>query len=471
MPEHDDLLRRFQPVLRYDSNEQFFADSAEQYMVNPGCELRRARTKTGNGAVLASATPSGDAARLELAFLGPESYADGSTVEKGDVLSVKGKDYREQYRSLRVAHPELNNIVYGHAVEANGRVWLQYWLWYFYNDYQLSFALGTHEGDWEMVQFRMDDAAGHPDIAIYAQHRYGEMRPWEEVEKFPDDDDRAIVYVARGSHASYFEAGFHQTEAWYDLADGKRRMKHKPALRILGDDDPAWVRWPGRWGDTVAASDGLAKAVTSNSPDGPGVKKQWLEPDKMLDNPPAVSKHGKAPAAPDVRVVRSGGRLRVEYDVTQARAAPDDARRDRQLGGRAGRATADAQRPRALERSRQGHDGRRARPAEALRRVDERGRRRSADPVRVRGDRDRGVRQAEDVGAAEGAGVSERRDRARAWRSSRSRPAPLTGPARRRRLVRRCAAHPARRPAVAVSVPRAARPRRRRARSSPRGGR
>ena len=28
MGEHDDLLRRFQPVLRYDSNEQFFADNA-----------------------------------------------------------------------------------------------------------------------------------------------------------------------------------------------------------------------------------------------------------------------------------------------------------------------------------------------------------------------------------------------------------------------------------------------------------
>ena len=34
MGAHDDLLKRFQPVLRYDSNEQFFADSAEQYMVD-----------------------------------------------------------------------------------------------------------------------------------------------------------------------------------------------------------------------------------------------------------------------------------------------------------------------------------------------------------------------------------------------------------------------------------------------------
>jgi Vacuolar protein sorting-associated protein 62 len=322
MGDHDDLLRRFQPVLRYDSNEQFFADSAEQYMVNPGCELRRAPAKAGGGAVLASAVPTGQQPQLALAFLDPETYGDGTPVEKGDVLSVKGKDYRAQYRRLRVAHPELNNVVYGHAVEANGRVWLQYWLWYFYNDYQLSFALGTHEGDWEMVQFRMDDDAGQPDIAVYAQHRYGEMRPWDDVEKFPGDPDRAIVYVARGSHASYFEAGFHQTEAWYDLADGKRRMNHKPALEILEHDEPAWVRWPGHWGDTVAASGGISGAVTSNSPDGPGVKKQWLDPDRLLDNPPGVVQRGKAPAAPDVLAKRQGGRLRIEYDVTKRDPRP-----------------------------------------------------------------------------------------------------------------------------------------------------
>ena len=55
MGDHDDLLARFQPVLRYDSNEQFFADSAEQLLVMPGVELRRKRTETGNGAVLARA--------------------------------------------------------------------------------------------------------------------------------------------------------------------------------------------------------------------------------------------------------------------------------------------------------------------------------------------------------------------------------------------------------------------------------
>jgi len=315
MDRHDDLLKRFQPVLRYDSNEQFFADSAVQFMVNPTTQLRRKSGADGTkGKVIASAVPGAGVPPLTLDFLGPKTYGDASKVLEGDVMGVRGKDYREQYRGLRMAHPELTNVVYGHAIEANGRVWLQYWFWYFYNDYQLSFALGTHEGDWEMVQLRMDTDAGHPDLAVYSQHRYGEVRPWDEVETL---GERPVIYVARGSHAGYYTAGFHQTEAWYDLADGKRRMKHRPVLEILGTDEPAWPHWPGRWGDTLPRS-----GVESNSPTGPAAKKQWKSPDKMLDNPPATSKHGKAPKPPEVRALRAGGRLRIDYDVTAREPRP-----------------------------------------------------------------------------------------------------------------------------------------------------
>jgi hypothetical protein len=317
MPSNDDLLKRFQPVLRYDSNEQFFADSAEQFMVNPGNELRRKRTETGNGAVLARA---GGEPQLTLSFLARAKYQDGRPVQAGDVIGATGRNYRDQYRKLRMARPDLTNVVYGHAIESNGRLWLQYWLWYFYNDYQLVLGAGTHEGDWEMVQFRMDAEAGHPDIAVYAQHSYAEMRPWAKVERFQPDDERPIVYVGRGSHASYYEAGYHQTEAWYDLADGKRRMKHRPKLEVLGTEDPAWTHWPGQWGDTLQGKS-VTKSLESNSPTGPGAKKQWTDPDRLLDNK-AVPKHGKAPAPPDVLAKRQGGRLRIEYDVTKRSPRP-----------------------------------------------------------------------------------------------------------------------------------------------------
>jgi hypothetical protein len=309
--DHDELLKRFRPALRYDSNEQFFADSAAQYTDAPGTELRRGPPAPGKaGAVIARAQPTGDEPQLSLAFLGPQAYANGAKVEKTDVLSVRGRDYRAQYVRLRTSRPDLRNRMYGRAEEANGRLWLQYWLWYFYNDYQLALGLGTHEGDWELVQLRIHDGA--PDVAVYAQHRHGEKRAWPDVEKLASDPDRPVVYVARGSHASYFEPGFHQTEAWYDLADGKRPAPDL-ALEIVDDATHPWLRWPGRWGDTTARS-GLQ--LDQPSPTGPGTKRHWRNPTLLLDGARAPLRRATT-RAPDVQIARGpGNRLQITYDFS-----------------------------------------------------------------------------------------------------------------------------------------------------------
>ena len=211
---------------------------------------------------------------------------------------------------LRVARPELKNRVYGRAVEdGDGRLWLQYWLWYFYNDYSLALGSGLHEGDWEMVQFRMHD--DEPDLAVYAQHTHAEKRPWHEVKTL---DGHPLVFVARGSHASYFEAGFHTTEAWYDLADGKRESPDLE-LEILEGDGPGWARWTGRWGDTQPR---LPGGVHQPSPTGPGAKKQWADPASIL-------RHGARPRAP--RGARGAGdrdhaRGRLDADRRSTSSAP-----------------------------------------------------------------------------------------------------------------------------------------------------
>jgi hypothetical protein len=311
MGDHDDLLRRHQPGLKYDSMEQFFCDSAAEWTDNPGNQLRRADTAHGPGEVLASGTD------LKLAFLAGTRYPNGQEVRADDLIGDPKKNYREQYVALRASRPDLRNRMYGHAVEAGGRLWLQYWFFYFYNDYNLALGIGLHEGDWEMVQLRMHDGA--PDLAVYAQHRQAEKRPWNQVRKVPGDPNRPMVYVARGSHASYFEPGFHQTEAWYDLADGKRNSP-RTTLEIVTDDQPSWIAWPGVWGDTRARVGG----VDQPSPRGPSAHLSWTSPDSALATAWEPQRKD-AIEAPAVRIARDRGRMRIDFDFTRQQGPPASA--------------------------------------------------------------------------------------------------------------------------------------------------
>jgi hypothetical protein len=226
---------------------------------------------------------------------------------------VRGNNYRDQYTRLREARPELGNRIYGHAVSgSDGRVWLQYWLWYFYNDYHLAADFGLHEGDWEMVELRLQDDET-PDVAVYAQHAYAEMRTWDQVEATADG--RPVVYPARGSHASYFEPGLYETAAWYDIADGKRDTPELD-LEIAHDDAPPWVVWPGFWGDTKKAG-----ALAEDSPRGPGPHDQWLDPDGLIEKSIARPRK-KPPEPPEIAVERRSGRLWLEFDFTRRTGPP-----------------------------------------------------------------------------------------------------------------------------------------------------
>jgi hypothetical protein len=308
MGDHDDLLLRHQPGLKYDSMEQYFCDSAAEWTDNPGNELRRADTAHRPGELLATG------ADLTLSFLAATHYGGGQEVRPDDRIGNPRKNYREQYVTLRAARPDLRNRMYGHAVEAGAHLWLQYWFFYFYNDYNLALGIGLHEGDWETVQLRIHDGA--PDLAVYAQHRQAEKRPWAQVRRVPGDANRPMVYVARGSHASYFEPGFHQTEAWYDLADGKRNSP-RTTLEIVTDDDPPWIAWPGVWGDTRAR----LGVIDQPSPRGPSAHDSWSNPAVALATAWQPQRKD-AIDAPAVRITRDRGRMRIDFDFSRQPGPP-----------------------------------------------------------------------------------------------------------------------------------------------------
>jgi hypothetical protein len=308
----EDLLARHQPVLKYDSQESYFADSAAEWTDNPGNTL-----SGGDGKAISSAGHG-----LSLAFLG-QNYGNGRAATNKDKIGDPGTNYADQARRLHVL-PGYANRIYGHAVlDAADDLWLQYWFWYFYNDFNLIgniIKAGLHEGDWEMIQIRLRDE--QPDLAVFAQHAHAESRDWSQVDVVPGTE-RPLVYVARGSHASYFEPGTHWTGAWFDHADGKRKSPDQ-TLEIISDGAPAWnwVRWPGSWGDTRASGD---NPLDSNSPRSPGGHAQFDDPLSLVETAaraaaaaPTPSARPLPPPAPRVRVEWAAAGIRVYYRVLAA---------------------------------------------------------------------------------------------------------------------------------------------------------
>jgi len=297
MPDTRALLQRYTPRLVYDSQEAYFADSAAVFTDSPTNTLRR-----GNGATLA--TPP----KLSLGYLGPHTYNDGTKVLADDLIGDTTRTYAKNATAIRNRDPRYRDRAYGHArVDGQGRLWLQYWLFYYYNDYQLVGSIltgGKHEGDWELVQLRLG-ADERPELAVYSQHKTAESRPWATT---PKQGDTPLVFVARGSHANYFSAGSHFTGTWFDQADGQG-PKIQPTLEVVADNQPAWLQWPGHWGDTKPGF----LPLDSLSPTSPGRRPHWLDPSKLNGAEPKTAP--AAPPAPKATAHRSGDHLVVAYDT------------------------------------------------------------------------------------------------------------------------------------------------------------
>jgi hypothetical protein len=151
--------------------------------------------------------------------------------------------------------------------------WLQYWMFFASNPQDRGvLRTGRHEGDWELVQYRLRD--GRPVRAVYAQHSGAESCGYSSVRH---SRGRPVVFLARGSHAAYFVPGV-RDRTWpdpNDHADGEGRRMRGRLVRVTAAS-PAWMRYPGRWGNSRA---GWVPGEM-DSPRGPAFQPQgrWSDP-------------------------------------------------------------------------------------------------------------------------------------------------------------------------------------------------
>jgi Vacuolar protein sorting-associated protein 62 len=264
------LLQRFLPYLQYDSLESFRSDSAAilpEHFFDDGSKWSYTNSlKRAGGSIVAAARPKEGQKQLDLAFLG-RRYAQDGDAAPTDFLDAAGRRYVDDARRLH-ADARYADRAYGHVVhEPNGPTWLQYWFFYYYNDKNF-LGVGLHEGDWEMIQLRMG-RDGVPNAATFAQHRDGEAFNWSDLQlRESPDGPVPVVYVGRGSHASFSRGGEHWPMLplpYPDYSDGNGPSV-RPTLEVVTDTGPGWLLWPGKWGSS------------DSSPTGPAQKGQWRNP-------------------------------------------------------------------------------------------------------------------------------------------------------------------------------------------------
>ena len=259
------LLRRFEPVVRYNRGERFFPISVESYvresslwqqrpgeepvLLVPEGELTLAR--------LAEPRPAEFGAIQFLKFIEPLNIAElaAYTVQHelgqkdpADVFQAgRGRLARVGYGSRFVAAlfsitllargrvpgdtaaaaaeayqrmiaGDPRHVYYGRVVRQAGWVALQYWFFYPFNNWRSGFfGVNDHEADWEMIYIYLSESAEGglaPQWAAYASHDFAGddlRRRWDdpELEKI---GEHPVIYAGAGSHASYYECGEYLAE-------------------------------------------------------------------------------------------------------------------------------------------------------------------------------------------------------------------------------------------------------------------
>jgi hypothetical protein len=308
--EATELLRRYAPKLRYDSEESFPAMSPQPIteIYSEGGAEESNRLIREEGGVIAYANPALSEPNLSWGFLRPPggTYPNGKLVDGGDRLSERTSDEKGALSDILIfeADSEYRERAYGRAKYDGGRWWLQYWLWSYYQPFLEGF--GDHEGDWEMIQIGLNES-GLPELATYAQHSSGESCSWDDLDTSigfygnlaPD------VYVTWGVHASYTDPG---APPGTEFTDGEWPI---PARVEVMKDASDWVEWPGVWGDS---------ASSPNAPSTQGNK--WSQPDAFYEEagscnagarPTLRSPGAERPPSARLRARRSGDFVDVTY--------------------------------------------------------------------------------------------------------------------------------------------------------------
>ena len=266
------LALKYEPYLHFAAGEKFFPTDANYHIINS--ELYKKKSDDSNELI--------------------ERFPDVATIAQYTTetyfLNNTLGGYKEIAEDYKQNRESFGDKIYAHVTSEEGFIVVQYWFFYAFNPG----TLNQHQGDWEMIEIVLDSTET-PQYAVYSQHHAGEMADWKDVEKVGETHPR--VYVALGSHASYFRPYQGKLGIESDIVGNAYTLKPEDLeIVYLGEkgtgNHPSsqdWLDFGGKWGNWARLVDASLGAA---GPSGPGQNEnaeKWLNPvswgsDKFLVN-------------------------------------------------------------------------------------------------------------------------------------------------------------------------------------------
>jgi hypothetical protein len=317
-----ELLRAFEPVVRFTQGEKLFPMDVERYV--SACSLwlyhpddRDEEVVPEGSLTMEKLIEQRDAAfgsLFYLRFVGPlgleasaraladqrrlaksrqsEFHAGIGRLARGGLLPrlgdglfslslvLRGKVPGATAAAAVLKYDEMQQakesyVYHGRVIRQSGWTICQYWFFYAYNNWRSGFhGVNDHESDWEMISVYLYEEEGRllPEWVAYASHDFHGAdlrRRWDDSADLELEGEHSVVYAGAGSHASYFRRGEYQAEVPLPIPERVQGLMETAQLfwrRTLGQGDE--TRDPLRIPFIdFARGDGLAI--------GPGQAKEW----------------------------------------------------------------------------------------------------------------------------------------------------------------------------------------------------
>jgi len=254
--EKESLAMTFAPILHFDREERVFPVDAMYFLScsdlkNPG-----------------GATPIAPGTDLELISAEPYSLPGQGYFLDNRYGGVMDDGVMLKYEADRT---NISDNVYAHVTTSGDAILVQYWMFYVF-DYG---TYNRHEGDWEMVEFILDQTLS-PVAAVYSQHNGGQRIAWNSV---LTENGHPVVFVARGSHSNFPALGQGPIGPGADVVstDGPTWTAGVDcAIVLLGEPgagnrpfEQSWLDFAGNWGECGGTWNSM---TGKNGPLGPAFR-------------------------------------------------------------------------------------------------------------------------------------------------------------------------------------------------------